>query len=622
MNTSRLRVRVGTMSGRVALAAIAVSLLTFNFVPASAQGGGSRPVAHDRSARIIEGKERSIKLKGKASEGGNKALVYTISSFPQHGTLTEMDTQKGKVTYTPDSGFSGEDAFAFTVNDGTAESDPGNVRLMVYKRGEAPTGPSLTADEVRTIVQVAATSINDSTAVVAVIDRAGRVLAVYKRSGANKNDVERALALARTGAFFSNNAAPLSSRTVRTLGGVHFPPGIRDAGPSDLYSIETTNRGCPFNVTYNPGKDYPVYTNLDGTGPGLGIGTGKPDFYDDAGKVVDPDGFPIYKNNQVAGGIGVTVAFPYNLGTQGVTQATTAAEYASFQASLALGGPALPLPPPNRVYLGGIELPFSPFLDQIDRGIPTPTPTGAGPGVGSFDPNRFIFGPVAGGFAPDGWLVGPLSGRRLTAAQVNNIVMNCFNEAKITRAAIRLPLGSPASMVFAVGDIDGTLLGVFRMPDSTIFSIDVAIAKSRNVVWFSTDGYVDLPGIPPGTAVTNNTLYAGGQPFFPIGINNSQPGPFFDTFLRDAANPCTQGSQRRNPNQSGIVWFPGSAPLFSGNTIVGGLGVSGDGVTQDDVVTSAGTTGYEAPLAIRADQVIIRGVRMPYMKFNRNPHVP
>ena len=79
---------------------------------------------------------------------------------------------------------------------------------------------------------------------------------------------------------------------------------------------------------------------------------------------------------------------------------------------------------------------------------------------------------------------------------------------------------------------------------------------------------------------------------------------------------------RPNPNQSGIVWFPGSLPLYSGNTLIGGLGVSGDGVTQDDVVTFAGGQGFEAPVAIRADQVFIRGVRLAYTKFNRNPSVP
>ena len=30
----------------------------------------------------------------------------------------------------------------------------------------------------------------------------------------------------------------------------------------------------------------------------------------------------------------------------------------------------------------------------------------------------------------------------------------------------------------AVGDLEGNILGVFRMPDSTTFSIDVAVAKA------------------------------------------------------------------------------------------------------------------------------------------------
>ncbi len=52
---------------------------------------------------------------------------------------------------------------------------------------------------------------------------------------------------------------------------------------------------------------------------------------------------------------------------------------------------------------------------------------------------------------------------------------------------------------------------------------------------------------------------------------------------------------------------------------MGGLGVSGDGVDQDDFVTNAGAKGFEAPDNIRADQVIIDGVRLPYLKFPRNP---
>jgi hypothetical protein len=42
-------------------------------------------------------------------------------------------------------------------------------------------------------------------------------------------------------------------------------------------------------------------------------------------------------------------------------------------------------------------------------------------------------------------------------------------------------------------------------------------------------------------------------------------------------------------------------------------------VDQDDFVTNAGTKGFEAPDSIRADQVMIDGVRLPYFKFPRNP---
>jgi hypothetical protein len=90
-------------------------------------------------------------------------------------------------------------------------------------------------------------------------------------------------------------------------------------------------------------------------------------------------------------------------------------------------------------------------------------------------------------------------------------------------------------------------------------------------------------------------------------------------YQADILNPCTQGHQPPNPNQSGIVFFPGSAPLYRNGQMVGGLGVSGDGVDQDDYVTSGGALGYEAPANIRGDTIILRNVRLPYWKFPRNP---
>ena len=75
------------------------------------------------------------------------------------------------------------------------------------------------------------------------------------------------------------------------------------------------------------------------------------------------------------------------------------------------------------------------------------------------------------------------------------------------------------------------------------------------------------------------------------------------------------------------MFFPGSSAGYKDlgtgtKQIVGGFGVSGDGVDQDDVVTFSGSKGYRTPPTIpRADQVFFRGVRLPYQKFNRNPKI-
>ena len=176
-------------------------------------------------------------------------------------------------------------------------------------------------------------------------------------------------------------------------------------------------------------------------------------------------------------------------------------------------------------------------------------------------------------------------------------------------------------MVIAVADLRGRLLGLFRMPDATVFSIDVAVAKARNMSFFVGPNRLpeDLPGVPPGTAVTNRTISFGAQPFYPAGIDGSGPGPFFQLYLNDVDRPCGQGSQPPDLNASGIVFFPGSLPLYRNGQLVGGLGISGDGVEQDDLVAAGGATGFVPPEAIRADQVIVGGIRLPFLKFPRNP---
>src|SRR5262249_11720281 len=110
------------------------------------------------------------------------------------------------------------------------------------------------------------------------------------------------------------------------------------------------------------------------------------------------------------------------------------------------------------------------------------------------------------------------------------------------------------------------------------------------------------------------------------------PGPWFDLFVYDTKNPCTEGpgpsrgGNRSFINQNGITWFPGSAPLYKSGRLVGGLGVSGDGIEQNDLVTAAGAVGFEPPTSLPVDNSVIRTrfgeVRLPWLKFPRNPEVP
>ena len=105
-----------------------------------------------------------------------------------------------------------------------------------------PSTPNLTSTDVMTLVQAAAQAADLNTMVIAVVDRAGRILAVYRNPsaptlalgnfGMQVDTDELAVSLARTAAFFSNDQAPLSSRTVRFISGIHFPPGVSGASKS------------------------------------------------------------------------------------------------------------------------------------------------------------------------------------------------------------------------------------------------------------------------------------------------------------------------------------------------------------------------------------------------------
>ena len=84
------------------------------------------PVVATQSVTTSEDKSVSIILS--ASDADGDELAYTIVSQPNYGTLTGTPPN---LTYTPNSGYAGNDTFSFKVNDGTVDSSVATVSVSI-----------------------------------------------------------------------------------------------------------------------------------------------------------------------------------------------------------------------------------------------------------------------------------------------------------------------------------------------------------------------------------------------------------------------------------------------------------------------------------------------------------
>jgi uncharacterized protein GlcG (DUF336 family) len=497
--------------------------------------------------------------------------------------------------------------------------------------------------------------------------------------------------------------------------GGHFPPEIRHTPPVDLFAIEHTNRdsllhaglngirengggddlllSARFDATFAAGKDVPAPESW-------GFVTGLAPTQQSRGIATLPGGIPLFRDTNsdtigdtLVGGIGVFFPGPAGFASweqgfapgQSETARTNAPKVleAEIIALAAAGGSRTAeifgtgAPGAHIDTLDGIpaipdiDLPFDHItLVGIDLEIVGPTPgiegvrqtvalaQSLGPGTVNGVNQPVAPGGIQllpGGAVPSGWLVPPQNGTGITAAEVQQIIDEGIIAADKTRAAIRVPAGSRTRMVLAVTDTTGEVVGLYRMPDATFFSIDVAVAKARNTAYYASTALqpVDaVDGVPAETAFTNRTFRFLAEPRFPAGVEGTQPPAFstlnqiknpeinprtaenigspvpasdmYDTVLGfDAFNPGRnfQDAATSLRHQNGIVFFPGSTPLYRDGQLIGGLGVSGDGVDQDDVVTFLAAQDFlpRQNGVLSADDVFVDGVRLPYIKFNRVP---
>jgi len=231
-----------------------------------------------------------------------------------------------------------------------------------------------------------------------------------------------------------------------------------------------------------------------------------------------------------------------------------------------------------------------------------------------------------------------LSGAQLSSAEVDAILDSAIRVARRARAAIRRPLSSPAQVSIWIVDHLGNPLGLTRTSDAPVFGIDVALQKARTAALFSaadagdfltTQGHAasvtQTRSLLGDSALTSQMAMSAravgnlARPFLPDGIADQSQGPLslpfpsrdsggdswspfntglqFDLIEVNLFNALPGGASANFPDHcgssrygNGIQIFPGGVPLYRGNTLIGGIGVSGDGIDQDDLIAFYGAS--------------------------------
>ncbi len=511
----------------------------------------------------------------------------------------------------------------------------------------SPVSGQLTSADVTTIVNQAVTRATTilPNAVIAVTDREGFVLAVWVvRGGAATNaEIATAVSKAGTAAFLSSNQNAFTSRTAGYIIQQHFPVGVKNTEPGPLVGVGLSNL---FFSDINKFKKPGSLSTFDQQ-PGLSVTP-------IIGTSLDgsPGGVPLYKGGKLVGGLGVTgdntpqppVNFAPPLPAGMVRNENPFIYISGYDKDedVALSGQKGYTPSSsitaNNVFINGIRLPYTASTTTKKkltlRGNPDPqfpAVLGAQP---TFPYPAATFGGVSGQIRQpiiSDPIALPIDGQpRLNAAEVTGIINYAAQRVKITRAGIRLPIGTQMQVFITVVNnpgVDGvtpTVLGTFRTGEATMFSWDVAVQKARTSVYYSRHNFLSFP---LDIAMSTRCVGFLAQCNYPPGIDGKPAGPFlndqaiFSGFTGGVCqnNVAFSGLGMVPDLANGVTLFPGGFPLYRNGVLVGAIGVSGDGVDQDDIASAAGTHDFLAPMSIRSDEFFFRSTRLPYAKFPRDP---
>lgn len=470
-----------------------------------------------------------------------------------------------------------------------------------------------------------------------------------------------------TGAFLSSQGHAFSTRTASFIIQEHFPPGtnFQSGGPlfgvqfSQLLVCSDVNPKSPLGLAADPGG-LPLYKNGLEVG-GIGV-EGKLDsepiaIYGDDIDVNDND-VPPEEVVALAGSRGFEPS-PEITGDKIIVNGIR------FKYVNATMPPAISVPA-----FSSLRGTSNVVCSQIGIAPTSPIDTPASEFVAATLPGAPT-GRVNTRLFPNG-INSYRAGSLLTVDDVKTLLTQAAQTAFQMRAAIRIPINSPVEVNITVVDTDGSLLGIFSTKDAPIFGFDVSAQKARTAAFASSptagaqlrsaalSKYADAANAD-GLKLDGSIAFSDrgngflSRPLFPDGIDDTQNGPFsvpienfspfndglqLDFLLHEKGTINREGAIARflrglaagqvvlSPNdctglpatRNGIQIFAGSVPLFKNGRFAGGIGVSGDGIDQDDMVSTFGSTGFESPENIRCDTVFVRGARLPFTKFPRHPN--
>jgi len=568
------------------------------------------------------------------------------------------------------------------------------------------------ADVERVIAQaVGEARARSAPATIAVVDRVGNVLGVFRmvgaasifaiRSGRNvQGGLEgidvlpaelAAISKAVTGAYLSSEGNAFSTRTASQIVQENFNPREVGQPSGPLFGVQFSQLSCSDVVRHaSEGSVGPKRSPL--------------------GLSADPGGLPLYKDGVLVGGVGVIADGLYSLDLDIQNIDSDVDELIAVAAS---SGFIAPLDRrADRITADGRTLRFTDSealaVNPSNSAAFAVIASGAGvlvsvPGYGGTPIIAgTAFGSAASGIRAESQaplsslgahvLVDAANVNRfapragtdglLTTSETTQLLASALDVANRARAQIRRPLGSAAQVTVSVVDTQGAIVGLVRTADAPVFGIDVSVQKARSAAFFSNvnaasllstlppASYLVPPTVSPisGYIAATRTLFANAnlfsdgiafsarsigniaRPSFPDGVDFANTGPLakplaswspFNVGLQldlvynkliaslaagDNGVGCTGLAALAN----GIQIFPGAVPIYRGNQLIGAIGVSGDGVDQDDMVAFLGVanaaralnTGLSnAPPSMRADTLVPQGTgtRLRYAQCPQAP---